>query len=152
VSKRDTDNLATMAADLEAENARLRAEVAKLQEIFDEAVRHCRTGEQVALDTIVGLETQAMELRAQLATLAAENASLRERGRAAEAERDQARQERDETIADYYEDLADCLRTVVAERDQFKRDLDRAQARVNRMAATAPLDDVNWRPERCVNS
>ena len=31
MSKRDTDNLATMATDLQAENARLRAEVADLQ-------------------------------------------------------------------------------------------------------------------------
>jgi hypothetical protein len=42
--------------------------------------------------------------------------------------------------------LARQLHAARTERDQYKRDLDRSQARVNRMAATAPIEDVNWRP------
>lgn len=131
----DADRLEVMATELEAEVARLKAEVASQQEIFAEAVRHCRTVEQVALETHLGLD-------AEVARLAAENASLREQGRVVEGERDRARQERDETIADYYEDLADCLKTVEAERDAARGTVERLTAKCNRMCRSAKIEDI----------
>ena len=35
---------------------------------------------------------------------------------------------------------------------ELERENARLVARVNRMAATAPLADVNWRPTRCASS
>ena len=47
--------------------------------------------------------------------------------------------------------LAKQLHAVRTERDRLAIDNQRLVARVNRMAATAPLADVNWRPKQCAN-
>lgn len=36
--------------------------------------------------------------------------------------------------------------------EQLEREITRLTARVNRMAATAPIEDVLWRPAKCANS
>jgi len=42
--------------------------------------------------------------------------------------------------------LEEALRRAKAERDQYKADYERSHRRCNRMACSADLKDVQWRP------
>ena len=155
MSKRDTDNLATMATDLQAEVDRLKAEVALARRIVcqpleqtEAEVKALEPGNTPMACRLIDLANlkssneagarQNRELRDSLARLAAENASLREQGRAVEGERDQhyelsvkwrrfaeqARRERDAAVAQ--RDALDESLTAVANYAASRQSLARA--------------------------